>query len=71
MTTNLCGTNCFREDESEESIIRFLEAIATDDEEDLSGVCTIFIPLELTCRKEHILYIQCVPIVWVIFRVLH
>ena len=52
MTTNLCGTNCFR---SEEESIRFLEA-ATDEDEDLSGVCTIFIPLELTCRKEHILY---------------
>ena len=67
MTTNLCGTNCFML--SEESI-RFLEAAATDDE-DLSGVCTIFIPFELTCRKEKILYLQCVPIVGVIFCVVH
>ena len=44
----LCGTNCFRD--SDEESIRFLEA-ATDEDEDLSGVCTIFIPFELTCKR--------------------
>ena len=47
----LCGTNCFiASDDDDEDSIRFLEA-ANDEDEDLSGVCTIFIPFELTCSK--------------------
>ena len=47
----LCGTNCFRDSDEDEESIRFLEAATDDDEEDLSGVCTIFIPFELTYSK--------------------
>ena len=49
----LCGTNCFSDSDEAESI-RFFEAAM--DEEDLSGVCTIFIPFELTCKDKFWLY---------------